>query len=152
MGIAFEVHQIINLPLRQYIPDRNAADLQLMQMILEPLPDGILTKMAEGRIANIVDKACAQQHIRKVFLCMGFKPGVHPPLSQLAKHIFAKLFSDGRHFQRMCQTGPNIIVFIQREYLCLILEPAEQGAAYDRVIIALRAAMIHIVLRNIVHI
>ena len=46
-------------------------------------------------------------------------------------------FAERRDFQRMGQSRPHKVTFIQGKYLCLILQPAERGAADDPVIILL---------------
>ena len=38
----------------------------------------------------------------------------------------------------MSQPGPDKITFIQREHLCLILQPPERSASYDTVIVLLK--------------
>ena len=107
----------------------------MVKVLFEPVTDHGLAEMPEGRIAEVVQKAGAEQD-----RCDGFGILRHSNISWLVLCcVFgdhdAKLPGDRGDFDRVRQAGSDEITLVQRKHLRFILQPAECSAGNDPAVV-----------------
>ncbi len=126
----------IRLHLRcQNLGQGSPFPLQKRHMNPEPVPNRRLSKMPEGRIADIVQKPRTLKNVAHIGLERRLKVFVLSVLQDLLRHILPQRFRQRGHLQRMRQSGTDKVAFIQRKDLRLVLQPPERRASDDPVVI-----------------
>ncbi len=104
--------------------------------LLEPVADGILAGMAEGRVTDVVGEACGLHYDAHV-------PRVAPFRQAIAEDFtdaHAQRAADAGHFQGVGQAGMDVVVARYRVHLSLAPQAAEGAGEDDAVVVLVEGA------------
>ena len=133
VGIALEVDEVIPLFDGEFI-------LELQALTLAEIgTDGLLARMAERRVAQVVSQTRSSDDFADVTQLVG------PRLASIARHqsldhLTGHRLAHARHFQAVCQPVVHKDAVGQRKHLRLVLQPAKRRGEYQAVIVALEVA------------
>ncbi|MNK87712.1 hypothetical protein D3C87_1076520 [compost metagenome] len=123
LGIAFEIEEVSAFGFAHAVEPAASGGL------LEPVADGVFTRMAERRIADIVGQTRRLHHHAEIGRVAPFGQGI----AQGFTHPHAQRTADATDFQRVGQARVNMIVAGDRVDLGLAPETAE-GAGEDNAV------------------
>ena len=133
VGIALKVDQVVPLPGRKLVFQCQTGPLA------EVGPDGLLARVAEWRVAQVVCQAGSGNNLAHV------TQFVDPRLALVARHepdgyLAGQRFAHTRHLQAVCQAVVDKDAARQRKHLCLVLQAAERRREHQSVVVALKVA------------
>ena len=117
--------------------EAGACGARVWAVACEPVLDRVLAAVAEGRVAEIVPERGGMDDRAEV-RCVQFLPCEIVACADFRADARAERAADAGDFERMREPRAGEIIFREREYLRLVLQPPECGGENDAVAVALK--------------